>query len=86
MSARLTPAARSWRRLSSRWRAELRAVPERRARRKGARCKPFIREFDLPRRPFEELIDGVEMDLAHVRYQTFARWPSTAGASRRRSD
>ena len=32
-----------------------------------------FREFDLPRRPFEDLIDGVEMDLAHVRYQTFAQ-------------
>ena len=28
-------------------------------------------EFNLPRRPFEDLIDGVEMDLAQVRYQTF---------------
>jgi phytoene synthase len=26
----------------------------------------------LPKRPFDDLIDGVEMDLAHVRYQTFA--------------
>ena len=34
--------------------------------------RPYITEFDLPRRPFEDLIDGVEMDLAHVRYQTFA--------------
>jgi phytoene synthase len=34
--------------------------------------QPCIDEFKLPRRPFEDLIDGVEMDLAHVRYQTFA--------------
>ena len=32
----------------------------------------YIAEFDLPRRPFDDLIDGVEMDLAHVRYQTFS--------------
>ncbi len=34
--------------------------------------QPYIAEFDLPRRPFDDLIDGVEMDLAHVRYQTFS--------------
>jgi phytoene synthase len=34
--------------------------------------QPHIAEFDLPRRPFDDLIDGVEMDLAHVRYQTFS--------------
>jgi len=33
---------------------------------------PYIRTLDLPRRPFDDLIDGVEMDLAHLRYQTFA--------------
>ena len=38
----------------------------------GRALRPYIREFDLPRRPFEDLIDGVEMDLAHVRYDTFA--------------
>ena len=38
----------------------------------GCALQPYIREFDLPRRPFEDLIDGVEMDLAHVRYDTFA--------------
>jgi len=38
----------------------------------GRALVPYIREFDLPRRPFEDLIDGVEMDLAHVRYDTFA--------------
>jgi len=39
----------------------------------GNALKPCISEFDLPRRPFEDLIDGVEMDLAQVRYQTFAQ-------------
>jgi len=38
----------------------------------GRALQPCIDEFKLPRRPFEDLIDGVEMDLAHVRYQTFA--------------
>lgn len=33
--------------------------------------QPFIREFHLPRAPFEALIDGVAMDLAHARYPTF---------------
>ena len=37
----------------------------------GRNVLPFIREFDLPRAPFEDLIDGVEMDVTHVRYQTF---------------
>ena len=34
--------------------------------------KPYVTEFDLPRRPFEDLVEGVEMDLVHARYQTFA--------------
>ena len=38
----------------------------------GRALQPYIHEFDLPRRPFDDLIDGVEMDLAHVRYDTFA--------------
>ena len=37
----------------------------------GRALQPYIREFNLPRAPFEELIDGVSMDLAHVRYPTF---------------
>ena len=37
----------------------------------GRALRPCIREFDLPREPFEDLIDGVEMDIAHVRYRTF---------------
>jgi phytoene synthase len=41
----------------------------RRRRRDG--LQPYIREFSLPRTPFEELIDGVEMDLHHPRYETF---------------
>jgi 15-cis-phytoene synthase len=37
----------------------------------GQALKPVIRDFDLPRGPFDDLIRGVEMDLQHVRYPTF---------------
>ncbi len=37
----------------------------------GRRLQPFIRRFDLPRRAFERLIEGVEMDLHDRRYATF---------------
>ena len=37
----------------------------------GRRLQPFIREFDLPRAAFEDVIDGVAMDLDHSRYETF---------------
>ena len=54
------------------WRSELGAVytgsptlPQ------GMALQPFAREFNLPRVHFEELIEGVEMDLAHSRYATF---------------
>ena len=39
----------------------------------GQSLRPFIAEFRLHRAPFDDLIDGVEMDLANVRYQTFAQ-------------
>ncbi len=38
----------------------------------GRALQPQIRAFDLPRQPFEDVIDGVEMDLVHTRYETFA--------------
>src|SRR5262245_12683825 len=38
----------------------------------GQRLQPFIREFDLPRQAFEDVIDGVAMDLDRVRYESFA--------------
>jgi phytoene synthase len=54
------------------WRRELEAVYE------GSPCtpqgtglQPFVHEFRLPREQFESLIDGVEMDLDHARYDTF---------------
>ena len=37
----------------------------------GRRLQPWIERYGLPRRPFEALIDGVEMDLVRTRYQTF---------------
>jgi phytoene synthase len=37
----------------------------------GRALQPFLREFNLPRAPFEALMEGVEMDLAHARYDTF---------------
>jgi phytoene synthase len=54
------------------WRAELDAIyggtP---VTTQGLALQPFAREFNLPRTQFERLIDGVEMDLEHARYQTF---------------
>lgn len=38
----------------------------------GRRLQPFIAPFDLPRQAFEDVIDGVAMDLDTMRYQTFA--------------
>lgn len=37
----------------------------------GNHVKPFIRCFNLPQRAFEDVIDGVAMDLEQQRYQTF---------------
>jgi phytoene synthase len=55
------------------WRAELRACFDGRqpATAQGKALQPCIREFSLPRQPFEDLIDGVEMDLSQARYPTF---------------
>ncbi|MFN8058679.1 MAG: presqualene diphosphate synthase HpnD [Vicinamibacterales bacterium] len=55
------------------WRAELAAcfdaghprTPQARA------LQPFVTMFHLPRRPFEDLIDGVEMDVGPRRYASF---------------
>jgi phytoene synthase len=55
------------------WRAELAATYEGTPRTpQGVGLQPSVREFNLPRARFEELIDGVEMDLDRVRYDTFA--------------
>lgn len=37
----------------------------------GVQLQPFIRPFDLPRQAFEDVIDGVAMDLDTTRYETF---------------
>jgi 15-cis-phytoene synthase len=37
----------------------------------GRRLQPFIRQFDLPRQAFEDVIDGVAMDISTTRYETF---------------
>lgn len=56
-----------------RWRAELNACYDGSAPAtpQGAALVPYIREFNLPRQPFEDLVDGVEMDLRQSRYPTF---------------
>jgi 15-cis-phytoene synthase len=38
----------------------------------GRRLQPFIKTLDLPRQAFEDVIDGVAMDLDTTRYETFA--------------
>jgi phytoene synthase len=55
------------------WRAELSACFDGREplTAQGKALQPYIREFSLPRQPFEDLIDGVEMDLSQARYPTF---------------
>jgi 15-cis-phytoene synthase len=37
----------------------------------GRSLQPYVKTFHLPRRPFEDLIDGVSMDIGHRRYRTF---------------
>ena len=37
----------------------------------GQRLQPFIARFDLPRQAFDDVIDGVAMDLDATRYETF---------------
>lgn len=38
----------------------------------GQALQPVVRRFELPRRSFDDLIDGVQMDLDGRRYETFA--------------
>jgi phytoene synthase len=37
----------------------------------GQHLKPVVASFSLSRLPFDDLVDGVEMDLRHTRYETF---------------
>jgi len=54
------------------WRAELNACYEGQATtRQGRALQPWIERYQLTRQSFEDLIDGVEMDLDHARYATF---------------
>ena len=50
----------------------------------GMRLAPFIARFALPRSAFEDLIDGVAMDLQRNRYDTFDELRQTVCASRLR--
>jgi len=55
------------------WRAELAAAYDGTpSTPQGIGLQPHIREFNLPRARFEDLVDGVEMDLRQTRYDTFA--------------
>ena len=38
--------------------------------RQGRALRPLVSAFALPRQPFDDLIDGVAMDLAHHRYES----------------
>ena len=55
------------------WRAELASLYDGRepATTQGKHLAPFITKFALPRSGFEDLIDGVAMDLQRNRYDTF---------------
>ena len=56
------------------WREELRRCYEGAAPQtpEGRRLQPFISRFNLPRDAFEDVIDGVGMDLDTTRYETFS--------------
>jgi phytoene synthase len=55
------------------WRAELASCYNgpRPGTAQARALQPYVDEFKLPRQPFDDLIDGVEMDLRHSRYATF---------------
>ncbi len=59
--------------LLSRWRRELAACygDQRPLTTQGLNLKPYIARFALPRGPFDDLLDGVEMDTVTRRYRTF---------------
>ena len=59
--------------LLERWRMELRNVYGGAVERPVSRAlADNVRRFNIPQRYFEEVIDGVEMDLTRKRYATFA--------------
>jgi phytoene synthase len=55
------------------WRTELAACYEngKPATVQGQQLQPFVGRFELPREAFEDVIDGVAMDLDTTRYRTF---------------
>lgn len=57
----------------ARWREELSGLYEGREplTAEGRSLRPFLQRFNLPRSAFEDLIDGVAMDLDTRRYDTF---------------
>jgi phytoene synthase len=58
--------------LLARWRDELERVYSGTPTRAVSRAlADSVRQFAIPRRYFEEIIDGVEMDLSRKRYRTF---------------
>jgi phytoene synthase len=67
-------AGSSAREAVQRWREELQRCYEGVAPHtpQGLRLQPFIHRFDLPRDAFDDVIDGVAMDLDTTRYQTFS--------------
>ncbi len=70
----LTPEAANRARASlSLWRSEVKAVFSGGAPStvQAQALQPVVGAFSLPREQFDTLIDGVEMDLSHVRYATF---------------
>ena len=55
------------------WRKEVAGVYEGSAQHPVALALiPVVRQFNLPRRHFDEIIDGMEMDLSYNRYPDFA--------------
>jgi 15-cis-phytoene synthase len=55
------------------WRGEVEAIYQGNPTSEfGEQLLPSIEEFDLPKQPFLDLIDGMEMDLKWHSYQTFA--------------
>ena len=55
------------------WRAEVGRLfgADAPATAQGRELKPIIAMFSMTRQPFDDLVDGVEMDLQRSRYQTF---------------
>ena len=66
------PAVDSRRKAVEFWRAELsRAYSFGPKTPQGRRLQPFIERYRLPREAFDDVIDGVAMDLDRTRYETF---------------